>query len=64
MLPGSYDTLGIGLSANFGGFIMYVASNNILGFFNSANITQTNLQFGLAFSGGGKTKRSDTILLK
>lgn len=64
MMPGSYDNLGIGLSANFGGFIMYVASNNILGFFNSANITQTNLQFGLAFSGGGKTKRSDTILLK
>ena len=63
MMPGSYDNIGIGLSAKLGGVTLYVASNNIFGFFNPTNFTQTNIQFGLSFSAGTKVKRSETIIL-
>lgn len=64
MMPGSYDNIGIGLSANLGSVTLYVASNNVLGFFNPTNLTQTNLQFGISFAGGDKVSRSETIILR
>ena len=64
MMPGSYDNIGIGLSANFGGFLIYVASNNILGFFNPANISQVNAQFGISFTSAERISRSETIILR
>ncbi|MCR5014344.1 MAG: DUF5723 family protein [Bacteroidales bacterium] len=64
MMPGSYDNLGLGLSANFGGFLIYVASNNVIGFFDPANISGLNFQFGISFTGGGKIDRDDKIVLK
>lgn len=64
MMKGSYGNLGLGLSANLGGFMIYVASNNVLGFFNPANTTNLNLQFGISFTSGYKAKRSERIFLK
>ena len=64
MMPGSYDNLGIGLSANLGGMLIYVATNSIFGLFNPANRTQIHAQFGLSFTSGEKTSRSETIILK
>ena len=64
MMPGSYDNLGIGLSANFGGMLIYVATNSIFGLFNPANRTLTHAQFGLSFTSGEKIPRSETIILR
>ena len=64
MMPGSFDNLGIGLSANFGGLLMYVATNNIFGFFNPANRTNLNAQFGISFTSGEKVSRAETIIIK
>lgn len=64
MMPGSFDNIGIGLSANFGGLLLYVATNNFFGFFNPANRTQVNAQFGISFTSGEKVSRSETIILK
>lgn len=64
MMPGSFDNLGIGLSANFGGLLMYVATNNIFGFFNPANRTYLNAQFGISFTSGEKISRAETIILR
>lgn len=64
MMPGSYDNIGIGLSAQLGVATLYLASNNILGFFNPVNSSQVNLQFGLSFSSGTKVDRSETIILR
>ena len=64
MMPGSYDNLGLGLSANFGGILLYVASNNILGFFNPANRTQLHAQLGISFTSGELIKRADTIVIR
>ena len=64
MMPGSFDNIGLGLSANLGAVTLYVASNNILGFFNPTNLTQTNLQFGISFSSSDKVSRSETIILR
>lgn len=64
MMPGSYDNLGIGLSANLGGALIYVATNSIFGLFNPANRTQTHAQFGLSFTSGEKIPRSETIILR
>lgn len=64
MMPGSFDNLGIGLSANFGGLLLYVASNNIFGFFNPANRTQLHAQFGISFTSGEKISRAETIVLR
>ena len=64
MMPGSYDNLGIGLSANFGGALIYVATNSIFGLFNPANRTQTHAQFGLSFTSGEMIPRSETIILR
>ena len=64
MMPGACDNFGIGLSANFGGFLMYVATNNIFGFFNPANRGLLNAQFGISFSSGEKIDRLETIVLK
>ena len=64
MMPGSFDNLGIGLSANFGGLLMYVATNNIFGFFNPANRTNLNVQFGISFTSGEKVSRAETIIIQ
>lgn len=64
MMPGSYDNLGIGLSANLGGMLIYVATNNIFGLLNPANRTQSHAQFGLSFTSGDKIPRSETIILR
>ena len=64
MMNGRYDNLGIGLSANFGGVLLYLASNNIIGFFNPANSSQLNIQFGLSFTSGDKVSRSEKVIIK
>lgn len=64
IMNGSYANLGIGLSANLGGAVIYIASSNVFGFFNPANTTNLNIQFGLSFTGGGKVKREDKIVLR
>lgn len=64
MMPGSFDNIGIGLSANFGGLLMYVATNNVLGFFNPANRTNLNAQFGISFTSGDKISRAETVIIR
>ena len=66
MMPGACDNLGIGLSANLGGMLIYVASNNIFGFFNPANRGLLSAQFGISFTSDQieKAKRSETIVIK
>ena len=64
MMRGSFDNIGIGLSANFGGMLIYVATNNFFGFFNPANRSQINAQFGISFTSGDKIDRKETIFLK
>lgn len=64
MMPGSYDNLGVGLSANLGGMLVYVATNNLFGFFNPANRTFLNAQFGISFMSGENISRSETIILR
>ena len=64
MMPGSFDNLGIGLSANFGGFLMYIASNNIIGFFNPANTSQLHAQIGISFTSGNFVSRSETVVIR
>ena len=63
MLPGGCDNVGLGLSANFGGLLMYVASNNVLGFFKPANRGLLNAQFGILFTSGDLRDRSTTIVI-
>ena len=64
MVPGGCDNLGVGLSANFGGMLIYVATNNLFGFFNPANRSMLNAQFGISFTSGEKNDRSETIVLR
>lgn len=64
MMPGGFDNFGVGLSANFGGLLLYVASNNVFGFFNPANRSLLNAQFGISFTSGEKISRSETIILR
>jgi hypothetical protein len=64
MMPGSFDNIGIGLSANFGGALLYFATNNLLGLFNPANITQVNAQFGISFTSGEVVDRSEMIIIR
>lgn len=64
MMKGSYANIGVGLSANLGGCLIYFASNNVLGFINPANISNVNFQFGISFTGGERTARSERIFLK
>lgn len=64
MMPGSYDNLGLGLSANFGGIMLYAASNNVLGFFNPANSSHLHFQFGISLTSGDFVKRSDTVVIR
>lgn len=62
-LPGSSDNLGVGLSANFGGLHLYMASNSVLGFFNPANSSQLHFQFGISFTSGEKATRAETVVI-
>ena len=62
-LPGSTDNLGVGLNANLGGLHLYVATNNLLGFFNPANTSQLGVQFGLSFTSGEKSTRAETVVI-
>lgn len=64
MMPGSYDNLGLGLSANFGGLLLYVASNNVIGFFNPGNTSQLHIQAGIAFTSDEKVYRENTIVIR
>lgn len=61
--PGCYDNFGIGLSANLGGLLLFVASNNIFAFFNPANASMANIQVGLSFTGGVQVDRSETVVI-
>ena len=63
MMPGSFDNIGLGLSANFGGLLLYIASNNILGFFNPANSSQIHAQFGISFTSGEFVSRAETVVM-
>ena len=62
MTKGSFANLGLGLSANLGGLLVYVASNNVFCFLNPANATNLHVQFGISFTGGDKSDRSDRIV--
>ena len=64
MLPGGCDNVGLGLSANFGGLLMYVATNNVLAFFNPANRGLLSAQFGISFTSGNLVKRSETVIVR
>lgn len=64
MLPGGCDNIGLGLSANFGGLLMYVATNNVLGFFNPANRGLLSAQLGISFTSGNLIKRSETVVVR
>jgi len=64
IMNGRFDNLGVGLSANFGGILLYVASNNIIGFFNPANSSQLNAQLGISFTSGESTSRSEKVIIK
>lgn len=64
MMKGSYGNLGLGLSANLGGSLFYIASNNVLGFFNPANTSNLNIQFGISFTSGYSSERRDRIMIK
>lgn len=64
MMPGGFDNLGLGLSANLGGMLIYFATNNLFGFFNPANRSMVNAQFGISFTSGDKISRSETIVLR
>ena len=64
MMGGRYDNIGIGLSANFGGIMLYVASTNVLAFFNPANRSQLNAQFGISFTSGKTVDRSEMVIIK
>ncbi len=63
IMPGSYDNIGIGLSANFGVVHLFVASNNVLAFVNPVNSTQLNFRLGISFTSITKTDRKDTIVI-
>lgn len=63
VMPGSYDNIGIGLSANLGIVNLFVASNNILGFFNPLNSSQLNLQFGISITSLNKVDREDAVVV-
>lgn len=64
IMNGRFDNLGIGLSANFGGILLYVASNNVIAFFNPANSSQLNVQLGISFTSGESTSRSEKVIIK
>ncbi len=64
MMPGSYGNIGVGLSANWSGCLLYVATNNIFGLFNPANTSNVGIQFGLSLNGGQKVSREEKILLR
>lgn len=64
IMNGRFDNLGVGLSANFGGILLYVASNNLIGFFNPANSSQLNVQLGISFTSGESTSRSEKVIIK
>ena len=64
MMPGSYDNIGVGLSANFGGLLLYVASSNVLGFFNPANSSLIHAQLGISFTSGEFVSRAETVIIK
>lgn len=64
MMKGSYFNLGLGLSANWNGFLIYAGTNSIFGLLNPANSSNVGFQFGISFTGGGKTDRSDRIVLQ
>lgn len=64
VMPGSYDNIGIGLSANFGVIQLFVASNNIIGFFNPLNSSQLNFQFGISFTSLKKRDRDEMVVIR
>ena len=63
MMKGSLGNLGLGLSANLGGLLLYVASNNILGFLDPISASNLNFQFGISFTGGDRQDRSERVVL-
>ena len=62
MMPQSYGNIGLGLSANLGGFQIFVASNNVLGFFNPANTRTLNAQIGISFTSPEQYKRHEVLV--
>lgn len=64
VMGGRYDNIGIGLSANFGGILLYAASNNVLAFFNPANRSMANLQLGISFTSGNLVDRSERVIIR
>lgn len=64
MMKGSLGNLGLGLSANLGGMLLYVASNNLLGFLDPIGTSNLNFQFGISFTGGPLMSRSERIVLE
>ena len=64
MMPGNMLNLGVGLSANLGGSLFYIATNNVFGFINPANTSSLHIQFGLSFTADWKEKREDKIVIR
>lgn len=64
MMPGSFANLGLGLSGNFDGIVIYAASNNVFGFINPANISNVHLQFGISFALGKQMARSERVVME
>ena len=52
----SFDNVGVGLAGNFGAFHIYLATNNLLGFFNPLNRDGIIAQFGILFNIRDKKK--------
>lgn len=64
MMKGSYGNVGLGLSADLAGFLIYIGSSNVFGFFNPANTSNLNFQFGMSFTSGYKAKRGERVVIK
>ena len=50
VMPGSYDNLGLGLSAMIGTCNIYLTTNNVIGFFKPLNTGGLNAQVGIVFN--------------
>ena len=64
MMSGSYLNLGLGLSANLNGFLLYAGTNNVFGFVNPANSSNISVQMGIAYTAGGKTDRKERLVMR
>lgn len=50
VMPGSYDNIGLGLSAMIGACNIYLTTNNLIGLFKPMNASGCNAQVGIVFN--------------